>query len=276
MAAHADAVTVAQQLHAFASIGGPAETPAYQDELARQHVLCMGCGDSSIYGEIKRNAPYQWANLPTADTSLYETIDYVVAKLNGKDAVWAGDPSMHTHERKFIVVNETLGAAFAGLAELTAAADQEAEGGPRQHGVADRPAVHAQPDHAAHPGRHPGREAEGLGCHQRHLRRRPDHADLPDQGVRQHRVLPRVDHHRDRAHRHLDPGALLRPEEWAHAFGVTSLAVPVPVDAGDADRLYHWWYGAGTSPASPAAPAIIPPILQFFTGVQLAGPDLTP
>ena len=47
VAAHADAVTVAQQDHAFASIGGPAQTSAYEEELARLHVLCMGCGDSS-------------------------------------------------------------------------------------------------------------------------------------------------------------------------------------------------------------------------------------
>ena len=47
VAAHADAVTVAQQLHAFASINGPGETDAYEDELARLHVLCMACGDSS-------------------------------------------------------------------------------------------------------------------------------------------------------------------------------------------------------------------------------------
>ena len=92
VAAHADAVTVAEQLHAFASINGPGETPAYQDELAREHVFCFVCGDSSTYGEIAQNAPYQWANLPTADTSLNETLDYLVAKLNGKDAVWAGTP----------------------------------------------------------------------------------------------------------------------------------------------------------------------------------------
>jgi hypothetical protein len=57
---------------------------------------------------------------------------------------------------------------------------------------------------------------------------------------------------------------------------VTSLGVPVPVSAGDADRLYHWWYGPKATPASLAAPAIIPPIEQLFTGIQLAGPDLTP
>jgi hypothetical protein len=76
-----------------------------------------------------------------------------------------------------------------------------------------------------------------------------------------------------------DTAALARyydQSEWAHAFGVTSLAVPVPVSTGEAYRLYRWWYGAGTSPPSIAAPAIVPPITQLFLGVQLAGPDLTP
>ena len=57
---------------------------------------------------------------------------------------------------------------------------------------------------------------------------------------------------------------------------MTSLGVPTPVDSGDAYHLYHWWYGAGTNPASVAAPALIPPVQQFFSGIQLAGPDLTP
>ena len=57
---------------------------------------------------------------------------------------------------------------------------------------------------------------------------------------------------------------------------MTSLGVPVPVSTGDADRLYRWWYGPNATPAALAAPAIIPPIEQLFTGVQLAGPDLTP
>ena len=49
---------------------GPDQTPAYEDELARLHVLCLGCGDSATAGQIQQNAPYQWANLPTADTSI--------------------------------------------------------------------------------------------------------------------------------------------------------------------------------------------------------------
>ena len=129
VAAHADAVTVAQQLHAFASINGPGETSAYEEELAREHVFCMACGDSSTYGEIQRNAPYQWANLPTADTSLNEAIGYVVAKLNGKDAVWAGDPALHSEKRKFIVVSETSEPPAPGYAELTASLTKKLQAG---------------------------------------------------------------------------------------------------------------------------------------------------
>jgi hypothetical protein len=70
-------------------------------------------------------------------------------------------------------------------------------------------------------------------------------------------------------------GRYYTQSEWSHAFGVSSLSVPVPIDTGDAYRLYRWWYGASAQPASVAAPAIIPPILQFFEGVQLAGPDLS-
>ena len=205
VAAHADAVTVAQQLHAFASISGPAETTAYEDELARLHVLCLACGDSSTNGEIKLNAPYQWANLPTADTSLNETLDYVVAKLNGKDAIWAGDPALHTQKRTFIVVSETSEPPAPGFAQLTASVTKKLTGGPRQHGVTRRPHLHARPHDAAHPGGDHRREAQVVRRHQCRLRRRPHHADLPHQGLRQHRLLPRVDHHRDRPDRHLRP-----------------------------------------------------------------------
>ena len=66
-------------------------------------------------------------------------------------------------------------------------------------------------------------------------------------------------------------------KEWAHAFGVSSLAVPTPIATGIAYELYRWWYGASTRPAATlTASIIIPPIMQFFDGAQLAGPDLTP
>jgi hypothetical protein len=276
VAAHADAVTVAEQDHAFASISGPGETNAYEVELARLHVLCMGCGDSSLYGQIKVNAPYQWANLPTADTSLHETLDYVVAKLNGKDAVWAGDPSLHTHQRSFIVVSETSEPPSPGFGELTASLTKTLRAG-HVHMASlnaltytlNLTTLPTQAATLAEKLKTSGASSivfAGDPIMPIYLTKACANIGYFPEWIITGIVLT-------------DTSALGRyydQQEWSHAFGVTSLAVPTPVAAGDADRLYRWWYGANTSPASLAAPAIIPPIQQFFAGVHLAGPDLTP
>jgi hypothetical protein len=276
VAAHADAVTVAQQLHAFASIGGPDETSAYEEELARLHVFCMACGDSSLYGEIKMNAPFQWANLPTADTSLNETIDYLVAKLNGKDAVWAGNAALHTQKRKFIVVSETSEPPSPGFTELTASLTAKLRAGHANMAsptdlayTLDLTTLPTQAATLAEKLKTSGATSvvfAGDPIMPIYLTKACAAIGYSPEWIITGIVLT-------------DTSTLARyydQQEWAHAFGVTSLAVPTPIATSDADHLYRWWYGAGTTPPSLAAPAIIPPIMQFFEGVQLAGPDLTP
>ncbi len=276
VAAHADAVTVAQQLHAFASIGGPAQTPAYQDELARLHVFCMGCGDSSTYGELRLNAPYQWANLPTADTSLIETFDYVAAKLNGKPAIWAGDPALHHQTRKFIVASETSEPPAPGFAELQAGLAERIKAG------RVRMATPSDLQYTLNLTTLPTQAATIAEKLKASGATSVIFAGDPIMPIYLTRACAAIDYHPEWIITGIvltDSSALGRyydPEEWAHAFGVTSLSVPTSGTAEVANRLYRWWYGTSTSPPSLAAPAIIPPIQQFFTGVQLAGPDLTP
>ena len=276
VAAHADAVTVAEQDHAFASIGGPATTSAYVDELARLHVLCMVCGDSSTYGLIAQNAPYQWANLPTADTSLNVTVDYIIAKLNGKDAIWAGDPAMHTRKRSFIVVSETSEPPSPGFNELATSLANKIKA---EHvNVASSTALTytlnltTLPTQAA-------TLAEKLKTSGATS---VVFAGDPIMPIYLTKACANIGYFPEWIITGIvltDTSTLGRyydQSEWAHAFGVSSLAVPVPVGASDAYHLYRWWYGANTSPASLAAPAILPGYQQFFTGVQLAGPHLTP
>ena len=276
VAAHADAVTVAEQDHAFASIGGPATTSAYVDELARLHVLCMVCGDSSTYGLIAQNAPYQWANLPTADTSLNVTLDYIIAKLNGKDAIWAGDPAMHTRKRSFIVVSETSEPPSPGFNELATSLANKIKA---EHvNVASSTALSytlnltTLPTQAA-------TLAEKLKTSGATS---VVFAGDPIMPIYLTKACANIGYFPEWIITGIvltDTSTLGRyydQSEWAHAFGVSSLAVPVPVAASDSYHLYRWWYGADTSPASLAAPAILPGYVQFFTGVQLAGPHLTP
>jgi hypothetical protein len=276
VAAHADAVTVAQQLHAFASINGYGETTAYEDELARLHVLCLVCGDSALYGQISQNAPYLWANLPTADTSLNETVDYVVSKLNGKDAVWAGDPTFHSKKRSFIVVSETTEPPTPGFSELQSSVYTKLKDG------------------------HVNMASNTSLTYTLNLATLPTDAATIAEKLRSSGATsvifagdPIMPIYLTKAAAGIgyfpewiitgivltDTTTLARyynQEEWAHAFGVTSLSVPVPVANSDSYHLYRWWYGAHTTPASLAAPAILPPIEQLFGAIQLAGPHLSP
>jgi hypothetical protein len=276
VAAHADAVTVGQQLHAFASINGYGETPAYEQELARLHVLCLVCGDSALYGSIEQNAPFQWANLPTADTSLNETADYIIAKLNGKDAIWAGDPALHSQKRSFITVSETSEPPVPGFNELAQSLAQKFKSA--HVSLASSTALTytlnltTLPTEAA-------TIAEKLKTSGATS---VVFAGDPIMPIYLTRACAAIGYFPEWIITGIvltDTSTLARyydQREWAHAFGVSSLAVPVPVGNSDSYHLYRWWYGNNTSPASVAAPAIIPPFQQVFEGIQLAGPDLTP
>ncbi|MGH9081144.1 MAG: hypothetical protein ACRDYE_13930, partial [Acidimicrobiales bacterium] len=105
VAARADAIRVGQQIHAFASIGGPAQTPAYQDELARLHVLCLLCAVGAPYSEVQQDAPYLWGVLPTSDTVLTDAFKYVVTQLMNRKAVYAGEAKFRDHKRVFALVH---------------------------------------------------------------------------------------------------------------------------------------------------------------------------
>jgi hypothetical protein len=276
VAAHADAVTVAEQDHAFASIGGPGQTTAYEQELARLHVLCMVCGDSALYALIQQDAPYQWANLPTADTSLNETLDYLISKLSGKDAIWAGDASMHARKRNFVVVSETSEPPAPGFDQLTAALEHKLSAA---HVSVASPVdlsytlnLTTLPTQAA-------TLAEKLKTSGATS---VVFAGDPIMPIYLTRACATIGYFPEWIITGIvltDTSTLARyydQSEWSHAFGVSSLAVPVPLSSADSEHLYRWWYGATTSPASPAAPAILPGYEDFFTGVQLAGPHLTP
>jgi hypothetical protein len=277
VAAHADAVTVGQQLHAFASIGGPVTTPAYENELARLHVFCFVCGDSATYGQIEQNAPFQWANLPTADTSLLTSVDYVVSKLNGKPAIWAGDPAMHHTKRSFIVVNETAEPPAPGTAKLTAEVVAKLRAG--HVDMASQTSLQYTLDLATLPTQAAtiAEKLKSIGATSVVF------AGDPIMPIYLTRACATVGYFPEWIITGIaltDTSTLGRyynQREWSHAFGVTSLAVPSPIADGDAYRLYRWWYGqATTPPASTTAGVILPPIMQFFDGVQLAGPDLNP
>jgi hypothetical protein len=63
-------------------------------------------------------------------------------------------------------------------------------------------------------------------------------------------------------------------EQWKNGFGLGLVSLQGRDDAGDAWITYNWAYG--TDPPNDNYAAILPGIRNFFAGVQLAGPELTP
>jgi hypothetical protein len=270
VAARADAIRVAQQIHAFASIGGPAQTPAYEDELARLHVLCLSCGLGATYTSYQQDAPYLWGLLPTPDTLLNDAFRYIFSQLQNRDAVYAGEASFRRHKRVFALVHyDTSPPVYTSL---TAELDHEITKAHLKLALNESYLLDLSelPSEAATIAEHLKRSGTttiifaGDPIMPIYLT-----AACADIGYFPEWVITGTVF--------TDTSTLGRyynQKEWAHAFGITSLAVPTPIALGDAYRLYRWYYGTAP-PAPPTAPVLLPQSEELFDGIELAGARLT-
>ena len=270
-AARADAVKVATQIKAFASIGGPSQTSAYSDELAARHVMCLGCGLSVTDATFQKDAPYMWGTLPTPEQFLENIGIFVTRQLNNKDAIWAGDPKMHAKKRVFGTIHyEQDPPVFNSLSKVI-----DAQG--RKAGWAAKVNETYILDLAKLP-----QTAASLIAKMKaagvttvmflgdpimpiYLTKAATAQNYFPEWIVTGTVLT-------------DTTALARnydPKQWAHAFGVSTLPVRTSQDLSDARRTYKWYFGS-TPEAAKTVGVIYPNLLQLYQGIQLAGPDLTP
>jgi Periplasmic binding protein len=270
VAARADAIRVAQQLHAFASINGPGQTTAYQDELARLHVLCLSCGVGAPYSELQQDAPYVWALLPTSDTVLTESFRYVVNQLMNRNAVYAGDPQFRARKRKFALVSYDQNPPI--YSSTTARLDREFANSHLTFALNEKYLLDLSnlPTEAATIAEH--LKSSGATT--------VVFAGDPIMPIYLTKACAAIGYYPEwvitgTVFTYTSAiGRLYDQKEWSHAFGTSVLAVPTPVQTGDAYRLYDWYYG-GVPAAAKTAVVILPPILELFDGLELAGPRLT-
>jgi hypothetical protein len=64
------------------------------------------------------------------------------------------------------------------------------------------------------------------------------------------------------------------PEQWRNGFGIALPAARGERSTNGAFRIWDWAYGG--APPNNTANVLEPPIRTMFTGIHLAGPDLTP
>ncbi len=264
----ADAVTVAETYHPFASLGGPPLTPAYAEELSRRGILCIGCGISLPDQFYQDHAPYLWGPQPTAEEFLVNLSDFITNRVMNKPASFAGD-ELKSQTRKFGVV----------------------------HFEQDPPVFNAVADAVAKCGADRGWAAAATETYTFDLGKMGERATtiiakMKAEGVTTivflgDPIMPIYLTKQATAQNYFPEwivtgtvltdttvlGRKYDPEQWKHAFGISNLAARTPREQGEAWRLHQWYFG--TPPAAANTNALIyVPLQQLFLGIHMAGANL--
>jgi len=268
--ARADAVKVDEEYHAFASLNGPSQAPAYADELASRHVLCINCGLGVPDSTYQTNAPYMWGPLQTAEQFLLNVGDYIVNRLLHRKAAHAGDPAFRSRQRSFGVVHfEQDPPVFGGVEKLVAAQGKkrgfEAKAQLTYQLILDKLGEQARTIVAKLKSEHVTTVIFlGDPIMPINLTKAATEQNYFPEWIITGTVLTDT----------TTLGRLYDQKQWSHAFGVSSIPVPTGQKNAEGWRLHKWYFG--TDPvAKLTATLIYQAIQQFMLGVHMAGPKLS-
>ena len=269
VAARADAITAATELHAFAVWGGPALTSAFADELAARHVVCIGC-TAGPTADWFTTRPTIFPVGESAQQGEAHLLDYLGKEVAGRPASHAGDPALTAKPRKFGLLFISVDLDSNKLAD-----DFQTQAAAKGFPMA------AVVPYTLDPARLQEQAASAM-------------AKLKSSGVTTivfsgDPVAPATFTKEATAQQYfpewiLGVGALVDTtafartydqKQWAHAFGFSALTARVAREQGSAYHLYQW--GLGTPPpATTTVGLIYPQPAIFYAALQGAGPNLTP
>ncbi len=269
-AARADALKVANDIKPFASVGGPQLTPTYSDELARNKILCIGCGLAVPDSYFQQNAPYMWGPLASPEQYLVNVGDYLTYRLQGGKAVHGG-PDVVDKTRVFGVVHfEQDPPVFQQVSKVVLEQGQK-------RGF--NPAVNET--YILDPPKLPERAATII-------------AKLKSAGVTTvvflgDPLMP-ISLTKEATKQGYFPewvvtgtvltdtttlGRAYDQQQWRHAFGLSNLPARLPQEQQQGYRLYQWYFQK--PPPAPKTVELINQGLSLLAlGIDMAGPDLTP
>lgn len=270
-AAIADAREVAQDLDVFASIGGPTLTGAYAAELAKQGVLCLGCGAANPDSKYQEHAPFWWGPQATPEQFLLIVGDFASTQLLGKKAEFAGSDEIRAKERVFGVAH------FEQEVPVFGEVEEEVARRGAELGYESALTETYTLDFATMPERAGSIIAKmkeagvttiiflGDPIMPIYLTQAATAQDYYPEWILTGTVLT-------------DTSALGRmydQSQWAHAFGLSSLPARTPRELQTSWTLHEWYFGEAPKAQNTQA-LVFPEVSQLLLGVHLAGPDLTP
>ena len=267
--ARADAQRIVEEYKPFAVVGGPALTNAFADEMAARETVCISCGGGTAEWFAERD-PYLWNLDGSSEQKQVHVVEFIGKQLAGKPASHAGD-ALKAETRKFAVVYEASGGAESQrLADLMEARMTEAG---------------AAPDLMLAYTLDPGTIQQQAS----QIVAKMKAAGITTVVMATDPVAP-GDFTREATTQEYEPEWLVAAAtltdtnafgrgydqaQWAHAFGVTSLAVRVNPDVVGSKILYKWFTGQD-APAPLGAPVFMPGFSLLFSALQGTGPNLTP
>ena len=265
--ARADAQRIVEEYKPFAVIGGPALTNAFGDELAALETFCVSCGGGSPEWFAERD-PYVWAIDGSAEQKQVHVVEFIGKQLAGKPASHAGDEFVNT-ERKFGLLYIESSAESKVLADLMVQ---------RLTDVGAAPAEVIP--YALDPGTIQQTASQAIA--------KLKAAGITSVILASDPVAPK-DFTREATAQEYFPewivaaatltdttafGRAYDQQQWAHAFGVTSLAVHLNPETSGYWSLYKWF--TGKEPAADQSIGVyMPPFFLLMSGLQSAGPNLT-
>lgn len=268
--ARADAVKVATEIGAFASIGGPNQESAYGEELASRAVVCIGCGLTVPGSTFDANAPYLWGTSMTPEQFLPILGDFILGKLFERNAEFAGDPAMRERTRVFGTVNfEQDPPVFDDTGRIIR--ERGAEVGYESAVSLTYQLVIPELAEKARTIIARLKEAKvttvaflGDPIMPIYLTQAATDQDYFPEWIITGTVLTATSTF----------GRRYDQQQWAHAFGIGPQPVAVAPEKRADWALHEWYYGEAPA-AVKTIGVIFPPIQLFMTGIHLAGPDLS-
>ncbi len=262
--ADADAITAAQQLHAFGELNGTTEP--YDVALAGQHVIAFGAPylSSQFMGQY---APYMWSVAPECDDIVQITTEFALKSLAGGNAQWAGG-SLQGKPRKFAIIAPE-NPWYQACANVSAA-DFKAAGVPLTADIQyqlNTSTISSQAASIISELQNDGVTTVICGCDPltpAFLTSRAQEQGYTPEWVVAGTALTDFDL----------VGQLFQQNEWSHAFGVT-LNGPVTAKEDTFGYAAYKTVSPNTEPAN-AVDLIYEQMYLMAIGIEMAGPDLTP
>ena len=269
-AGHADAVDIAERIKPFA-VFNSGTTNAFPAELAARKILCI-CTVSQPQEFYEKLAPYVGYTPLMASTQGYiHRAEYVGKRLANRNATHAGDPLFQHQKRVFgLIYYETPDNAYRSGAQFF---DKELKSkyGVTLKVIQSSPSDYAQVQEESRPiiqkFKDAGVTSVICACD-------PISPALLTQEATRQNYRPEW----------VITGSALTdttlfartydPAQWSHAFGVSFLTARTPEKQSDPYALHVWHLGRPPA-ADNQYGTIYPTPLAFFTGVTMAGPNLT-